>query len=722
MNAKVDRMTRIESLISEMTLSEKLGQLTMTACGYAVTGPTIAGDSTEAIKAGTIGSLLNLVGADHIRKMQDLAVAHSRLKIPLLIALDVIHGLRTIFPIPLAEAAMFDREGWERTAREAAHEAAADGIALTFAPMLDVARDPRWGRIAEGPGEDPWLASEIARAKVRGFQGAQLSDRDALAACAKHYCGYGAVTAGRDYASTDVSERTLQEVHLPAFRAALEAGVASVMPAFTDLAGIPMTANRALLRERLRGQYGFDGVIISDYNAIGELLRHGVAADLTEAATLALNAGVDIDMMSNAYRTGLPAALERGWVQIAQIDQAVHRVLTLKTRLGLFDDPYRRGSVPESVAALSERRRFARQIGARSVVMLQNVRATLPLPGSIQRLCVAGPLADAAAEMGGCWCPAARTDTHVSVLQGLRAALPEVAISHAPGVAINGDDRSQIEAALEQCERAEAIVLCLGEAASMSGEAASRSDLDLPGLQRGFAQAVFESASTHDIPVIVVLFSGRPLIVPWLFERADAVLAAWFLGTEAGNAIADLLTGAQSPSARSPVSWPRSMGQVPVFFAQRPSGRPASANDHYTSKYLDAPNEPLINFGHGLTYGQFRYSNLRVAPEAVRESDTLGIEVDLANVGSHEAEETVFLFAHDKLASVSRPLLELKGFRRIHLHPGQSGTVRLSMPASELCFPGVDLERVFEPGEVEILVGPSAERTRLLAQTIVLKT
>ncbi|HWW19864.1 MAG TPA: glycoside hydrolase family 3 N-terminal domain-containing protein, partial [Steroidobacteraceae bacterium] len=490
-------MTRIESLISEMTLTEKLGQLTMTACGYAVTGPVIAGDSTEAIKDGAIGNLLNLVGADHIREMQDLAVKHSRLKIPLLIALDVIHGLRTLFPIPLAEAATFDREIWERTARAAAQEAAADGIAMTFSPMLDVARDPRWGRIAEGPGEDPWLASQIALAKVRGYQGTDLAAASALAACAKHYCGYGAVSAGRDYASVDISERTLHEVHMPAFRAAVGAGVASVMPAFTDLAGIPMTVHRALLRDWLRGSYGFNGVIVSDYNSIGELLKHGVAADLTEAATLALRAGVDIDMMSNAYRTGLPLALERGWVNINEIDAAVRRVLTLKERLGLFDDPYRRGSVPENLSVLSERRQLARRASARSIVMLQNVRASLPLPSSLRRLALLGPLADAAVEMGGCWGAASKPDTHVSVRQGLRAALPETDITYAPGVAINGDDQSQIAEALDLCDRTDAIVLCLGESANMSGEAASRTDLDLPGLQRGFAQAVFESASTH---------------------------------------------------------------------------------------------------------------------------------------------------------------------------------------------------------------------------------
>jgi beta-glucosidase len=711
-------MMQIDALIGQMTLSEKLGQMTMTAAGYAVTGPVIAGDSTEAIRAGTIGNLLNLVGAQHVREMQELAVKQSRLGIPLLIGLDVIHGHRTLFPIPLAEAGVFDREVWARTAREGATEAAADGLAMTFAPMLDVARDPRWGRIAEGPGEDPWLAGEIATAKVRGTQTAQLDSANALAACAKHYCAYGAVTAGRDYASTDLSERTLREVHLPAFRAAVEAGVATVMPAFTDLAGVPLTAHQPLLRDTLRGEFGFDGVIVSDYNAIAELIRHGVASDLTEAATLALKAGVDIDMMANAFRQGLPVALERGWVSMQEIDQAVHRVLRLKERLGLFEDPYRRGAVPELPVTLSDRRQLARSVGARSVVLLQNVRATLPLADSIRTLSVVGPLTDAAAEMGGCWCSAHDASEHVSVLQGLRAALPEVYVTHAPGVAINGDDLSQIDEALELCEASDAIVLCVGESASMSGEAACRTDLDLPGQQPAFVQAVFDCASSRGIPVVVVLFSGRPLIVPWLFERADAVLAAWFLGSEAGHAIADVLTGRVSPSGRTAVSWPRTLGQVPVFFAQRPGGRPASPSDHFTSKYLDSPNEPQFAFGHGLSYGQFAYSNLQVSPSRVGVADTLTISVDLFNSGTQSAEETVFVFSRDKLAAVARPLMELQAFGKLTLAPGQRGTVTLGVPAKQLQFLGTDLRSLFDPGEVEILVGPSAERTRLLSQTI----
>lgn len=447
-------MSRIEKLIDEMTLAEKLGQLTMTAAGHTVTGPVIAGDSTDAIKAGTIGNLLNLVGAGPVREMQRLAVEESRLGIPILFALDIIHGHRTLFPVPLAEAALFDPPTWALTAREAAREGAADGLAMTFAPMLDVSRDPRWGRTAEGPGEDPWLGVLIARAKVLGFQGADLAAEDTLAAVAKHFCAYGAVTAGREYAPVDISERTLREVHLPAFAAAVAAGVVAVMPAFTDLAGIPMTVHAGLLRHYLRDQLGFDGVVVSDYNAIAELIRHGVAADLADAAARALMAGVDIDMMSDAYRRGLPIALERGLATIAQIDESVRRVLKLKERLGLFDDPYRRGAKPEAAAAIAQRRQLARVVGARAIVMLKNERDTLPLAGSIRRLGVIGPLADAAAEMRGPWWAAGEAQANVSVVEGLRSGLPGTEILHAPGVAIEGDDRATIAEAVDICRRA----------------------------------------------------------------------------------------------------------------------------------------------------------------------------------------------------------------------------------------------------------------------------
>jgi beta-glucosidase len=711
-------MSRIEALIQDMTLAEKLGQLTMTAAGYAVTGPVIAGDSTDAIKAGTIGNLLNLFGAGHVHELQRIAIEESRLGIPLLIAFDVIHGHRTLFPVPLGEAALFDPDAWALTAREASREAAADGIAMAFAPMLDVSRDPRWGRSAEGPGEDPWLGAQIAIAKVRGIQGADLAAADALAAVAKHYCAYGPVTAGRDYASVDISERCLHEVHLPPFAAAIAAGVAAIMPAFTDLAGIPMTANVGLLRRLLRDQLGFDGVIVSDYNAIAELMRHGIAGNLSEAATLALKAGVDIDMMANAYRLGLPAALQSGAVTMAEIDAAVRRVLTLKQRLGLFDRPYQRGAEPETGAVRADRRRLARSVAARAIVLLKNAHEVLPLAPSLRRLAVAGPLADAPSEMGGPWSLAGEPATHVGVVAGLRAALPESEILHATGVGILADEGAGVPPALDLCDAADAIILCLGEAADMSGEAASRAHPDLPGQQRAFAQAVIGRARMQGKPVVAILFSGRPLVVPWLVEQADAVLAAWFLGSEAGNAIADVLTGRVSPSGRTPMSWPRAIGQIPIFFSQRPGGRPADSNDAFKSRYLDVPNEPLFAFGHGLSYGRFALSKLRVTPRQARQGDTIEVLVDVANHGARGAQETVFLFTHDRIASVARPLLELKGFGKIELRPGETGTLTLQLPASALCFLGLDLQPVFEPGEIEILVGPCADRSRLLVCSI----
>jgi beta-glucosidase len=710
-------MSRVERLISAMTLAEKLGQMTMTASGYAVTGPVIAGDSTDSIRDGTLGNLLNMVGADHCHEMQKLAVEGSRLGIPLLIGLDIIHGHRTLFPVPLAEAASFDPGAWTQTAREAALEGAADGLAMTFAPMLDVSRDPRWGRGVEGSGEDSWLGARMAEAKVRGFQGDDLSAAGSLAACAKHFCAYGPVTAGREYAAVDISERTLHEVHLPPFAAAINAGVATFMPSFTDLAGIPMTVHVGLLRGWLREKHGFDGVIVSDYNAIAELINHGVASDLIEAATLALKAGVDIDMMSDAYRRGLPTALERGWVTMEEIDAAVRRVLTLKERLGLFDDPYRRGAKPEAPATLANRRRVARDVSARSIVMLKNERETLPL-GALRTIAVIGPLANAPAEMGGPWGAAQDVESHVGVLAGLHNALDNTEILHEAGVDIQSDATAAIPAAVGLCEKADVIVLCVGEAANMSGEAASRAKLDLPGQQRALAEAVMARAGELEKRVVVVLFSGRPLVLPWLFEKADAVLAAWFLGSEAGNAIADVLTGRVSPSGRTPMAWPRAVGQIPVFFGERPSGRPMNPKDHYTSKYLDIPNEPLFSFGHGLTYGRFALSNLRVTPDRVSENDTIEVHVDVVNEGGRRAEETVFLFTHDTVASVTRPLLELKGFGKITLEPGVSGTVTLRLPAAELRFPGLELKPVFEPGEVEILVGPCADRTKLLRASV----
>ena len=714
-------VTQIDKLMERMTLAEKLGQLTMTAAGYAVTGPVIAGDSTDSIRNGTIGSLLNLVGTRPNHEMQRIAVEESRLGIPLLVGLDVIHGHRTMFPVPLAEAATFDPQVWERTAREAARETAADGLAMTFAPMLDISRDPRWGRTVEGPGEDPWLAAQIARAKIRGFQGDDLASAESVAATAKHFCAYGASTAGRDYAPVDVSERAVRELHLPAFAAAVAAGVAAIMPAFTDIAGIPMTAHKALLRDCLRGELGFDGVLLSDYNAIRELIHHGVAGDIVEAAVLALKAGVDIDMMAGAYREGLPVALERGLVTTDEIDECVRRVLRLKERLGLFDDPYRRGVTAETPDAIEARRRIARDVGAKTLVLLKNAGDALPMRRSA-RICVLGPLADAVGEMRGPWAAAGYHEPSVTVLAGLRAALPNATITHAEGVTIEGHDRTRVAAAAELSSGADIVVLCVGEAADMSGEAASRAYPELPGEQRALAEAVLERASAANVPVVVVLFCGRPLIVPWLFERADALLVAWFPGREAGHAITDVLTGRVSPSGRTPITWPRANGQIPLFYSQRSGGRPENPADRYTSKYLDVASSPLVPFGFGLTYGRVRYANLRVTPTDVTARDTVDVSIDVTNDATRAAEETVFLFVRDRVASVARPVLELKGVTKVVLEAGATATARFRLPVTALGFLGLDLEPVLEPGEIDILVGPDADPARLVSARLLLRS
>ena len=707
-------MGRIDRLLSTMTIEEKIGQLNMVASSRVVTGPGELRDVHEGIRSGRIGSLLNLWGAEEVHSVQRLAVEESRLGIPLLLGLDVIHGHRTIFPVPLAEACLFAPELWEKTARAAAEEAAQDGVALTFAPMLDVSRDPRWGRIVEGPGEDPWVASQIAAAKTRGFQGQDLADAHSLAATAKHFLAYGAVTAGREYASVDVSDRTLREIYLPPFSAAVAEGTAAVMPAFMDIAGAPMTANAPLLQGWLRGDLGFQGVVISDYNAIAELLEHGVAGDVAEAAALALNAGVDIDMTSNVYIRGLPEALERGLVAMTGIDASVRRVLELKERLGLFDDPYRRGSAGPDDAGAAERRELAREAGRRAIVLLTQRNGILPLSPEMRRIALIGPLAAASREMLGPWASAGRCENAVSILEGLTAAMPQCRIDHAPGVDIAGENVNSISAAVDLCADAEVVVLCVGEAAAMSGEAASRADLGLPGRQRALAEAVLDLGK----PVAVVLSSGRPLALPWLFARADAVLATWFLGSEAGHAIADVLTGRFNPTGRLPVSWPRHVGQAPIFYGQRPTGRPTQAGVHYSSSYLDVPATPQFPFGHGLSYSRFALSDLRCDPSCVKAGECVEVSVTVSNDGEVDGEATLFLFVRDLVASVARPLLELKGVRKLVLAARQRGRAAWRLPVEDLSFIGPALRPILEPGRFEIHVGQSADPDELLTSVI----
>ena len=691
----------LAGLLADMTLAEKLGQLTMVTAGYTVTGPTGVEDIPALVRAGRVGSLFNLWGREAVREAQRLAVEETRLGIPLFFGLDVIHGFRTVFPIPLAEAGAFDPALWEETARLAAAEAVGAGLDLTFAPMLDLSRDPRWGRIAEGPGEDPTVGSRFAEAKVRGFQGDALSG---LAATPKHFAAYGASAAGRDYAPVDISERALAEIYLPPFRAAIAAGAAALMPGFTDIAGVPVTAHRPLLTDTLRERWGFTGVVISDYGAIGELIRHGVAADRAEAAALALNAGVDIDMMSFAYEKGLPEALDRGLAAMPAIDAAVLRVLDLKARLGLLDDPYRRCTGPDPEIP-ARHRTAARRAAAQSLVLLTNRADALPLPAAPGRIALVGPLADARGEMLGPWASTGRGDEAISVLAGLRSALPDAAIEHVPGTAIQGGDTAGIPEAAAAAARAEHVILCIGEAAGMSGEAASRARIDLPGHQAALAEAVLAAGR----PVTVLLFSGRPLALPEIFARAAAVVACWFPGSEAGHAIAALLTGADSPSAGLSVTWPRDVGQVPIAYSVRSGGRPENPADHYTSKYLDLPNAPQFPFGHGLAYTRFSLS----APE-VTLAPGLTVETTVSNAGARPGAATVFLFLRDPVATIARPVLELKRFQRVELAAGATEALRFQLDRDDLAYPGPDLEPVFEPGDFEIHLGFSAAPEGLL--------
>ena len=700
-------MSRIDALLQAMTLTEKLGQLNLVTANQAITGPSTNAAIDTAIRAGEVGGVFNLWGREAVSATQRLAIEESRLRIPLLFGLDVLHGHRTIFPAPLAETGAFDPDLWTRTACAAAQEAAEDGVSLTFAPMLDVCRDPRWGRLIEGPGEDPYVASIFAQAKVKGFQGRDLRLPGAVAATAKHFCAGGAATAGRDYAAVDVSARQLREIYLPPFRAAVMAGCAAIMPAFNSVDGLPMTAHVALLRDYLRNELGFDGVVLSDYTAIQELIEHGVAADRAEAAGLALNAGVDMDMVSGVYLENLPDALARGLVKQEQIDAAVRRVLALKEKLGLFDEPFRIATVdahnPEAA------RNLARDSARRSITLLTN-QNILPISKNIRRIAVIGPLADAQTEMLGSWSAAGRAENSVTILEGLKAALPAHDIVHAEGVSLAWDDDRGVAEACELARGADLTVLCLGEAAYMSGEAACRATPDLPGAQQQLAEAVIAT----ETPCVIALTCGRPLMIGDLAERAGAIVATWFLGDMAGHAIADVMTGAFNPCARLPITWPRQTGQIPIFYAQRSSGRPPDDTNPFTSKYLDVPVTPLFPFGHGQSYGKAMLENLRLDKETYFVDEKIHVAVDIICSGNIARRETIFFFIHDPVASVARPVLELKCWRQIDLAPGDRKTISVTLDADDFSFSGRDLKPMLEPGAFELLAGFSAAPEGLL--------
>jgi beta-glucosidase len=714
-------MSRIRSLLAAMTLEEKVGQLVMESLGAEtiVTGPKASTEPTvEDVRAGRFGSVLNLVGVERIHALQKVAVEESRLKIPLLFGLDVIHGYLTAAPAPLGETASFRPDLWEETARVAAEEATDAGIALTFAPMLDVARDPRWGRIVEGPGEDPVVGRAMARAKVAGFQGADTTAPSSLAATAKHFAAYGASIAGRDYASVELSERTLHEVYLPAFEAAVKAGCIAIMPAFVDIAGRPMSGDRGFMTDLVRTRWGFDGIYVSDYDAIGELIAHGVAADRTEAAALALKAGMDLDMMSGAYWAGIPAALERGLITMEDVDAAVLRVLAVKERLGLFDDPYGRGR-PENLARSTriERRAAVRRAAEATLTLLTNRNDVLPLAPTGGPIALVGPFGDERMQMLGSWYGLGDQDEIVTLRPGIEAAFPgrEIRIARGcnPAFAVDNaeadEDRRLIGEAVAIAREAEVVVLLLGEPGEITGEAASRAEPRLTGRQRELAEAILALGK----PTVCVLTCGRPLIEKDLLEKIDATLVAWFPGSEGGRAVGAVLSGKRSPSGRLPVSWPVDVGQIPVFYAARPSGRPFVAGEHFTTQYLDIPNAPQFVFGHGLSYARFALAEPAVSAPRFGPGEGVTVTTRVKNEGGVAASTTVFLFLRDVVASTSRPIIELRRFETVDLSPGESRDLAFALEPADFAVLDAALEPVVEPGVFELSVGFSADRTVL---------
>lgn len=701
----------VDSVLARLTLEEKLGQLNQVSGLGNPTGPGGTPAGYEQIRRGQVGSFLNVVGADTTRKIQRIAVEESRSHIPLLFALDVIHGYRTTFPVPLGEAASWNPAAAERSARVAATEAAANGLHWTFAPMVDIARDPRWGRIVEGAGEDPYLGSAFAAARVRGFQGNNLRSLDAIAATAKHFAGYGAAEGGRDYNVADVPERTMREVYLPPFHAAVCAGVATVMASFNEIAGVPAHANRHLTSEILRGEWGFDGMVVSDWTGVAELLQHGVGATRADVGRLALEAGVDMDMVSEIYRSDLPALVRSGRLSQSTVDSAVRRVLKLKYRLGLFENPYRSSDAARerSMTLTSDNRAAAREVARQTMVLLKNDRGVLPLKKDIGTIAVIGSLAaDTVATLGN-WVGMGRASDGSSVLDGIRRAVsPQTQVLYARGAAPTSDDTSGIAEAANLARRAQAVVLVIGEIPDMSAEAASRASIDLPGAQLQLAKAV----QATGVPTVVVLMNGRPLALQWVHDNFPAILETWFAGIESGPATADVLFGEYNPGGKLPVTFPRATGQIPIYYNHKNTGRPPDRQNKYTSKYLDIPWTPLYPFGHGLSYTTFTISAPRLDKTTLRSGDSLHVEVEVANTGRVAGDEVVQLYLRDDVASVTRPVKELRGFRRLTLQPGQTTAVRFAISENDLAFYDAAMRRVAEPGTFTLFVGSNSDSVK----------
>lgn len=709
-----------DSILRLMTLEEKLGQLNQLPGRGTQTGPRVPEGGETLVRSGGVGSFLGIFGADYTRELQRIATRESRLKIPLLFALDVIHGFRTIYPVPLAEAASFDSARVELSARQVAVEATAHGIVWTFAPMVDIARDPRWGRIVEGAGEDPHLGSVMAAARVRGFQGGDkamnLGATDAMLATAKHFAAYGAGEGGRDYNSVELTERTLWETFLPPYEAAVNAGAATVMASFNDIGGIPAHSSDWLFGDVLRNRWRFKGLVVSDWSGINEMIAHRVAATRGDAGILAIRAGVDVDMSDGIYADSLAAAVRANRLPVAFVDSSVRRLLRIKYALGLFTDPYRFSDAarerrytlaPEHVAA-------ARDAARAGIVLLKNANKTLPLRKDLRTIAVIGPLADDARSAMGNWAADGRTAETISVLAGIRAAIgPSGRVITVRGAPVDTADTSGFAAARTAASEADAVVLVLGEREDMSAEAASRSSIELPGSQRDLALAVIRAARRspggESKPVVAVLMNGRPLAVPELALEAPALLETWFLGNQHGNAVADVLFGDYNPGGKLPATFPRTTGQIPIYYNHRNTGRPSDSTQKYTSKYLDLPSSPLFPFGFGLSYTTFAYSNLRLSAAKIRAADSLSVSIDVRNSGDRTGDEVVQLYIRDDVASVAEPVKSLKAFRRITIQPGEMRTVTFKIGPDALSLYDRQMRRVVEPGTFTVFAGTSSD-------------
>lgn len=717
----------IDALMKKMTLEEKIGQLNLPGSGDIVTGQASNSDIGKKIKEGKVGGLFNIKSVAKIRAVQKVAVEETRLKIPLIFGMDVIHGYETVFPIPLGLSCSWDMQLIEQSAHIAAVEASADGICWTFSPMTDLCRDPRWGRIAEGSGEDPYLGAQIGGAMVRGYQGKSLAANNTILSCVKHFALYGASEAGRDYGTTDMSRYRMYNEYFPPYKGAVDAGAGSVMASFNEIDGIPATANRWLMTNVLRNQWGFKGFVVTDYTGIGEMTSHGIG-DTPAVSRAAMNAGIDMDMVSEAFLTTLMKSVKEGKVSVAQIDAACRRILEAKYKLGLFDDPYRYCDENRAKTEVftPAHRKIARETAAQSFVLLKNQKNILPLKKS-GTIALVGPLADNRENMPGTWAVAARFNEAITVLQGMKeVAGSTVRILHARGSNLDADSLFEeragmfgkslrrdsrpadvmIKEAVDIAYQSDVVVVAAGESAEMSGESSSRTSIEIPQVQKDLIHALLKTGK----PVVLVLFTGRPLAIKWESENVPAILNVWFGGSEAGYAIADVLFGDVNPSGKLTTTWPQNVGQIPLFYNHKNTGRPLQGEwfQKFKSNYLDVTNEPVYPFGYGLSYTSFSYSDLKLSSNYLKSNQTLTASVNVTNTGKYTGKEVVQLYIRDVIGSVTRPVKELKGFQKIELKPGETKNITFKVTPEDLKFYNYDLKYDWEPGEFEIMIGTNS--------------